>query len=650
MSKILSAYPGQNIRMQAVLVGQDFGIVRGSVFAQFMEMKSIESAPQMEPGQAIQDVSRYYCNQLNYTILSDSIQVQEVTLVLATSFQKVYHYVSDEEVFQAVEEYNSKQSTAVFSSYEPQNTNQTYFSDKILHYPVFLNITLLQCPPGFVLNPMTAKCDCSHLLIQISGISCDIDDSTIERSGPVWIGTVDINNTVVDVAVGLYCPFDFCSSETILMIINSSQTDGQCNYNHSGILCGGCQSGLSLAVGSSKCLQCSNTYLSLLIPFAVAGIVLVLFIKTLNFTVSSGTINGLVFYANIVKANEAILFPHKESNVLTVFISWINLDLGIETCFVDGFTAYLKTWMQFIFPLYVWAIAGCIIISAKYSRRLAKIMGNNSVPVLATLFLLSYAKLLRSVITILQYSVLEYSSGQKLVWSADGNLDYLGPQHIPLFAAAVAVLVLLWLPYTLLLFSGQWLHKCNFKLVNRFMIRVKPLLDAYHGPLEDNHRYWFGALLLMCAVILLVSALVPSTSSNITMLIISTCSAMLLFSVNRNVYNNTTVTSSKTLFFLNIILLTQARLFSIRAGGNQTLAAHLLVGVAFLQLALLVLLAAYNCFRESRVCVAMRACVNREQEPDGANELMELVDDGREINSDSSDSESQQDEYSLPTY
>ena len=181
-------------------------------------------------------------------------------------------------------------------------------------------------------------------------------------------------------------------------------------------------------------------------------------------------------------------------------------------------------------------------------------------------------------------------------------------------------------------------------------MKVKPLLDAYHGPLEDNHRFWFGALLQMRAVILLVSALVPSTSSNITMLIISTCSAMLLFSVNRNVYNNKTVTSSETLFFLNLTLLTQARLFSISSGGNQTLAAHLLVGVAFLQFVLLVLLATYNRFRESRVCVAMRACVNREQEPDGANELMELVDDGREINSDSSDSESQQDEYSLPTY
>ena len=655
VSRTLSAYPGQTITIKAVVAGQDFGTVRGPVYAHFLEQPQDEMILQMELGQSIQLALQQQCNKLDYTILSKRIQVQNVTLVLATSFQKVYHYVSDEEVSQAIEEYNSKPYTSVFSStsydvqQQVQNVTNTLFSDKILHFPVYLDIILLQCPPGFTLRFMTAKCDCNAKLQKISGITCNIDDYTIEHSGPIWIGTANINHSVIDLAIALYCPFDFCKSGRILLSINSSQSDDQCNYNHSGILCGGCQPGLSLAVGSSKCLQCSNSYLSLLLPLAVAGIALVFFIKTLNFTVSSGTINGLVFYANIAKANEPTIFPHQESNVLTVFISWINLDVGVETCFVDGFTAYWKTWMQFMFPLYVWTIAGCIIISTKYSRLVAKMMGNNSVPVLATLFLLSYAKLLRSVITILQYSVLEYSSGQKLVWSADGNLDYLGPQHIPLFAAAVAALLFLWLPYTLLLFSGQWIHKCNFRLINSLMMKIKPLLDAYYGPLEDKHRYWFGALLLMRAVILLISALVPSTSSNITMLIISTCSAILVVAVNQKVYRNAITTLSETLFLLNLILLTQARLFSISSGGNQTLAAHLLVGVAFLQFVLLVLLAAYKRFREARVCVAVRACVHREQEADDEMELLQLADADREVDMDSVSTESS-DCDSQPTY
>ena len=44
------------------------------------------------------------------------------------------------------------------------------------------------------------------------------------------------------------------------------------------------------------------------------------------------------------------------------------------------------------------------------------------------------------------------SHGHTVVWAADGNVEYLGSKHAPLFAVAVAILVLLWFSYTLLHF------------------------------------------------------------------------------------------------------------------------------------------------------------------------------------------------------
>ena len=159
---------------------------------------------------------------------------------------------------------------------------------------------------------------------------------------------------------------------------------------------------LSLALGNAQCLQCSNTYLLLFIPFAVAGPVLVAFIKVLDSTISHGLINGLIFYANIIKPNEHIFLPQTNTNPLTLFIAWLNLDLGVQTSFYNGLSAYGTAWLQFVFPFYVWCIAGLIIVLARYNTRFA------SVPVLATilatLFLLSYAKLLRTIITILSYT------------------------------------------------------------------------------------------------------------------------------------------------------------------------------------------------------------------------------------------------------
>ena len=107
--------------------------------------------------------------------------------------------------------------------------------------------------------------------------------------------------------------------------------------------------------------------------FTLAGFVLVYFLTFLNLTVSQGTMNGLIFYAKIVKANQEVFFPPGDTNTLTVFIAWLNLNLGIKTCFADGLNGYWKTWLQFVFPVYTWIITAIIIIASHYSSMVAKV-------------------------------------------------------------------------------------------------------------------------------------------------------------------------------------------------------------------------------------------------------------------------------------
>ena len=78
----------------------------------------------------------------------------------------------------------------------------------------------------------------------------------------------------------------------------------------------------------------------------------------LNMTVAVGLINGFIFYANIVSANSAVYFPSSESSQRfpTVFVAWLNLDIGIDVCFINGLDAYSKTWLQLAFPVYVIAL------------------------------------------------------------------------------------------------------------------------------------------------------------------------------------------------------------------------------------------------------------------------------------------------------
>ena len=58
---------------------------------------------------------------------------------------------------------------------------------------------------------------------------------------------------------------------------------------------------------------------------------------------ATGTLSGLVFYANIVGVNHNIFLPVKTNNPYSVFIAWLNLDFGIDTCFYNGMDTYTKT-------------------------------------------------------------------------------------------------------------------------------------------------------------------------------------------------------------------------------------------------------------------------------------------------------------------
>ena len=582
-------YPGETITIPVVVVGHDFGTATGSVIAKIMVPSGLSSTSDLslKEGQSSVLFEKGPCTNLMYTFYTNCVDCQAV-LVLKTDNSKVLEIMTAEDnhklnytldlirsykLYGITEKYLREHEDFASSLAEKTIDNFIIFTDtgkwafpkEIYYYPLYINVSFRSCPGGFSLTALSPfKCDCINLLKQMPGVKCTIQDQLISRVGSVWIGKYGNGS----VATSKYCPLNYCNINKIdiaLMDTNSTQhspadTDVQCNYNRSGILCGGCQPGLSLALGSDRCLKCSTNFIFLLLPYAIAGIILVLFIKVLNLTISEGTLNGLIFYANVIKANRYLYYDQTSVNPMTLFIAWLNLDLGIETCFVNGLTAYGRTWLQFVFPLYIWSIAILIIILAKYSNRMAKMMGNNGVPVLATLFLLSYAKLFNTILTVLSYTTLYTSDGQELVWSADGNIVYLGHEHAPLFAVAVATLLLLWLPYTLLILVGQWLHRFNFRIVNRYLLKLKPFLDAHYAAFKPRHHYWFGLLLVIRAATLLSSAVIPSDNANIVVFSIALSSVLLTY-WGQNVYWHSATTNFSIAFFINLSFLNLTKLF-----------------------------------------------------------------------------------------
>ena len=162
------------------------------------------------------------------------------------------------------------------------------------------------------------------------------------------------------------------------------------------------------------------------ISIAMAGLLLVVVLFALKLTVTEGSINGLIFYVNVMAINtQDMRFSGHESYLYT-FLAWLNLDLGISTCLYRGMDGYAEIWLQFVFPNYLWVIVLVIIqLYRKFPTFANRLGGKNAVEVLATLLLLSYTKLQRTVVTIMSFTRLEYSNGVvRYVWLYDANLEF----------------------------------------------------------------------------------------------------------------------------------------------------------------------------------------------------------------------------------
>ena len=467
-----------------------------------------------------------------------------------------------------------------------------------------IRVTFLPCPNGFDLN--VDKCVCDKRLQRFNA-SCNVNDNSIIirtlTSNRVWVGALYENDSNESTYQGLIlhsgCPFDYCVDRPVPITLDN--LDIQCNHNHSGILCGSCKEGYSIALGNLHCLPCSNDYLALILPFALAGIALVALLLLLRLTVSAGTINGLIFYANIVQANTSFFFPAGESNILTVFIAWLNLDLGIETCFYDGMTTYAYTWLQFVFPFYVWFLIGLIIVATHYSSKLTKIFGRNPVTALATLFLLSYSKLHRAIIGTLSFSVLEYpENSYKNVWFFKGSMAYGSAEHAILVIFAIVILVFLFVPYTLLLFFAQWLQALSHWRIFSWLNKIKPFIDTYHAPYKKQTRYWTGLLLFMRILLFAFDAinkkLIPVVITSITVVLTS-----LAWMHNMGIYEKYFNNVLEAFFITNLCIFAAATYYVQTNDLSRAVTTNIFVGLAFAAFVCILLFHVYLILRETAV-------------------------------------------------
>ena len=430
-------------------------------------------------------------------------------------------------------------------------------------------VKLSPCPVGFTLQ--NGKCDCDPFLPPDID-TCYIDLSAITRPANTWITAHTLTNNTTNYLIS-DCPMDYCLPYSTN--VNLLYPDLQCQFNRTGILCSQCQHPLSMVFASSRCMKCTNVHILITIIVIVAGIVLVVLLYVLNLTVTKGTINGIIFYANIVSINDSVFLVN--DNVfkpLRVFISFTNLDLGIETCFYDGMDSYAKMWLQLFFPSYLIIITVSIIIASRYSSRILRLTYSRSLPVLATLFLLSYTGVLRVILTVLfSYSIItEYPNGDKeIVWSIDASVPLFGLRFTILFITCL-VLFLILIPFNITLLCRRYL--AQFRIVNY----LKPLLDTFHGSYKDRYYYWIAVHIILRSIFFSLYTLVISlrlTIATIVLVLFTVCYGYLQPNKNKLV-NIQELSLLANLLIMHAVSLQQSKaVFSVIT--------NVMIGLAFAQ-------------------------------------------------------------------
>ena len=459
--------PGKAFNVGVVAVGQRLGISPAVITAESLSGDSNTTITQtvdpVTPGKR--------CTYLNVTLQTTQV---ETTVELALKVQG--------------------------SSSQAQNWNINRHKRNL---PLFIG----SCPWGFRLDETRRVCVCSVYYNYI----CDIETLRINVSEHIhfnWIGCdKSWNSTSYDMDSGLIIAHSCGRRQHCNYKVKSFPAvcnDSLCAEHRTGILCGSCRPGWSVVLGTGKCKSCppSNKYLGLVVVYLAAGILLIVLLTKFKLTVSNGSFNGFLFFANLMHWNRNAFFPQfYNADILRLIIAWLNLDLGIEVCFFNGMTALHVIWLQIGYILYIVSLQVTIIILCRRYVIFTRFFGRNVTKVLSTLLTLLYGKTLTTVasaFTKVNIHVGTHNRKSYSVLSMDGNVRFGSREHVPLLVTA-SFLSLFLVTFTFSLVFIQILIKASSWKLFKWVARFQPFFETITGPCNFNYAFWPGYLFFMRA-------------------------------------------------------------------------------------------------------------------------------------------------------
>ena len=398
-----------------------------------------------------------------------------------------------------------------------------------------IKLNLLDCPLGFELNTDTSTCQCSPVIDKL-GIAGDYqptclivsDNSYLQYplatitkpDSAAWAGLMNITNgtnqtTVFGVAQTCY---EFCNLNqdyTTFLINRSDVLIADPNYylvnnlplcppTKTGPLCSTCTTvnGIKYSVvfGSAECKQCNNWWLLTLILYAIAGPLFIYLLFALKLTLTTGTLNGIIFYAQAfcildVKISSSQHVVTSLYSLTRSFLLMLNFNLGFPLCFYNGMTELWKAGLGLLFPLYLLTIVVVLVILSRFSLRISNRISDSSIQVLVTVVHLSFTSMFTAILRIvtpINIYIKDSSKSVLNVWYRDGTVEYGRGDHLILMILTTVVVIPVLLSYFTIITAGRPLMR-----VGKLREYIRPVYEAIHAPYQHNKEFFFTTRLLL---------------------------------------------------------------------------------------------------------------------------------------------------------
>ena len=436
-----------------------------------------------------------------------------------------------------------------------------------------ISVELSPCHSGYIFNTNSQQCKCYDRDQDV--IQCQED--YVEIKYGYWFGTINSGIRTFSVCPTYYCEFgEGAETRNGYFNLPEVQSD-QCSSHRTGMACGECKSGYTLAYDSPDCInenKCTPAITVLVviltILYWIIVVVVVFVLMYLKFSISLGYIYGMLFYYSIVDIllGSNLYISVGVFQLTTILSSFAKLTpqfLG-KLCFVQGLSGIDQQFIHYAHALAVFLLTiGIVGIARRWPNKIASIVSHCIIRVVCLLLLLAYTSLASISLQLLR--PLYYHDINDPYVYLSPSIKYFSNRHVAygIIAWVCGLVIVIGFPL-LLFFQPLFRSKVNF-------IKIKPLLDQFQGCYKDQYHY-FAAYYLICRLLIIAIAFI--NNFDIALLQIATI-VIVMIHVWIQPYKSDTLNVLDGIILLTMILIINLGSFTFARSTTTTLVIILVV-------------------------------------------------------------------------